>query len=894
MNGHNVTYSTHDEVVNIVRKSGTSLHLKIITPLIKTKSASTVIRERLTPVSTPDQMRRFADTPESPAKFSSTEMLASLEESPDRETTIQGRGRRLLDSPVLARIDRTGWDSSQDDLNSSDQYRNSSHSSRHIAPVQPSPSRSPVPGVRAYPILDSSQDQEMRSQPEAYTPQWEYNFPEEDMQARSATQPTFPPRDYPTIKETVDITDLSANSLPNDEEDDDSVFTRAIRERKEKGLTKIDPIQRVRAATMPEGEERPKLISSRRDTLSANKPPLSPTEKEKAEPLSFLERQLQQASKDRDQRMSLSRPRMKEVKKAESVSVSPAHNSLAEAVMRKIDSVVVNNGKDHSSSSEEDELSDRSPVRYSLQRKAQEQRKSSKESKGPPPVVKPKPLYKSKTVDYGFEGRSTGENPKTPTMEEDRDASFTWNVQLKKTPQNIRKGENSQEEPKEDADGGSPVNWKSVLKPTVTNGRASPLSEYSQPTGEVVSSTRQFRQARPSSPAELKQPVVAKVFEAEPTAATQSKIPFQVQRQHIGNLPQSSSEGISLYEGGSVTAMPKYYQSTSRESFDETYWEGGSEKMSDGSHRPSVEGKSAPEEMQLPPPIPMSEKRISASESIEELPPPPPPDAFVTLDGIDGGETSTDDIIPPPSFPGHISAFTTPPPLPNTSPPKVVPGSNLPPGVEFLVINGQSSVPHDIPSPIPSPLEQIEATESESLLEPSPRVVPPPAFGAISDDKRQVDSKQLNPRKDYPRGMNEDEDVSELEESDVPPPLPSEPPPPLDAVDQSERRKEFDTLLETLPSPRDIRTEVQTNRGVAQTSETQLESTKNVTDNVSSPVNISLSETTNGSSSAVPPRPPLPLTHSNSTEQENAASATNTTSTSIPLSRFVDIIDLHM
>ena len=626
MNGHNVTYSTHDEVVNIVRKSGTTLQLKIITPLIKIKSASTVIRERLTPVSTPDKMRRFADTPDSSAKFHSTEMLACLEENPGREATIEGRGdRRLTDSPVLARIDRTGWDSSQDDLDFPDQYRNFSHSSRHIAPMQPSPSRSPVVGVRVFPILDSSQDQEMRSQPEAYTPQWDYNLPGDTL-AKSATQPSFPPKDYPHIRETVEITNLSVNSLPSDEEDNDSVFTRAIRERKEKGLTKIDPIKRARAATMPEGEERPKFITSRRDTLSANKGPLSPTSPDKEEPLSFLERQLLQASKDRDKRMSLSRPRMKEVKETESVSASTAHSSLAKAVMRKIDSVLVDNGKEDGSSSEEYEFSDRSPIRYSLQRKAQGQRKSSKESKVPPPVVKPKPLYKSKTVDHDIESRSTDERPKTPTAEESQDAGSPWNVHLKKNPQNTRKLENSQEEPREDIDGGSPVNWKAMLKPakTVSNGRASPLSEYSQPTGEVVSSTRQFRQARPSSPAELKPPVVAKVFEVEPTSEKRSKIPFQVQRQHIGSLPQSSSEGISLCEGSSVTAVPKYYQSTSRESFDETYWEGGGEKMSkssDGNHQLSVEGKAVSEEMHLPPPIPMNEKRISASESIEEFPP---------------------------------------------------------------------------------------------------------------------------------------------------------------------------------------------------------------------------------------------------------------------------------
>ena len=203
---------------------------------------------------------------------------------------------------------------------------------------------------------------------------------------------------------------------------------------------------------------------------------------------------------------------------------------------------------------------------------------------------------------------------------------------------------------------------------------------------------------------------------------------------------------------------------------------------------------------------------------------------------------------------------------------------------------------HDIPSPIRSPTDQHEAAESESLSEPSPKVVPPPAFGAIPDDKQQMDSKQLNPREDSSRGPNEDEEVSELEESDIPPPLPSEPPPPLDMVDESKIKEGFDTHQETLPSPRDTRTEVRTNPAVAQTSEQPSESTKNVTDNVSPPVNISPSETTNESSSAVPPRPPPPLTHSNSTERENNAAATDNTSTSIPLSRFVVYImcSLHL
>ena len=809
-------------------------------------------------------------------------MLASLEENPDKETAVQGGNRRLTDSPVLERINRSGWDSSQDDLDSPDPHRKFTHSSHHIAPVQPSPSKSPV-GVRAFPILHSSQDQETQSQPEADSTEWDYNLPEYG-QAQSAALPAFPPKDYSRVRETVEITNLSVDSLASDEDDSDSVFTRAIRERKEKGLTKIGPIQRARAATMPEGEDRPKLFTSRRDTLSATKPPASPASPpEEEEPLSFLERQLLQAAQDRDKRMSLSRPRMKEIKrtKGEAVSTSVSHNSLAKAVMKKIDSVVADYGQEHSSS-DEFESPEPSPARYSLQRKAQ----SSTKSKGPPPTVKPKPLYKANTIGE-FESKLTEkseEPPKTPTMEENsHDAtSPPWSIQLKKTPTNTRKIQSPEEEARqEDTDGGSPVNWKAMLKPTktATNGRASPLSESS---GEI-SSTRQFRQARPSSPAELKPSGIAKVFEVEPTSEKQAQNQPQEKRQHIGSLPQSSSEGVSMYEGSSVTSVPKYYQSKSRESFDETYWEAGGETTtgnSDSIQKPGVEDKDLSEAMHLPPPMPLIEKRISTSESIEELPPPPP---FVSLEGIDGGETSTDDIIPPPSFPGQnsgLSTSPTPPPLPDTSPPKMMPGSNLPPKFEFPVVNGnhgQCFAPQDIASPIPSPLEQFE---SENSPEPSPHVVPPTAFGAVPEDGHQIDSRQLNLRDDSSGRPNEDEEVSELEESDIPPPLPSEPPPSLDVVEETERKEGSEMYQETLPPPRDTRTEVLTNATVEQTNG---KSSLSSTNNVSRLVNTSQAEATNQPNNAVPPRPPPPLTYSKPTE----TAPTGNASISKPLIRFV-------
>ena len=157
---------------------------------------------------------------------------------------------------------------------------------------------------------------------------------------------------------------------------------------------------------------------------------------------------------------------------------------------------------------------------------------------------------------------------------------------------------------------------------------------------------------------------------------------------------------------------------------------------------------------------------MSASNSLENL---PPPAAFVSIEGIDVGESNTDDIITPPL--NHSLGFfyeALPPPLPDTSPPKLLVGSTMSRSeVTYLVQEDNQATPtaevYDLPSPLHSPLNP----SNPEIVEPS---IPPPVFSRLETGaktkEREPKVKEVNP-------------VTE-EETDEPPPLPSEPPPPLE------------------------------------------------------------------------------------------------------------------
>ena len=735
MNGHNVTYSTHDEVVNIVRKSGTVLNLRVITPLIKPKSTSMQIREHLTPTTTPERQRK-SESPKPLLESTTLGSLSSLQEMNEKNERTDTRGEfSYTGSPILSRIERSGWDSSQGEDSPGQFEKYGNRSPRHIPSSQPLPQR---PGVRVVPITPPP----ARSR---------FNFldiPTNEKKSKSATLPMLPTRDYPMVSETVNLTDLSHSSIPSDEEEEDSEFAQAIKKRREtlERQSTVDAIRRRRVQTMPTPET-PKTLTLPSDEVDTPNPDILSAHAEREDDiLSPLELQLRQASKNRHKRASLNQLRMTEIQKLEQVSPF-SNNPIANAVMKKIDSVKIDERDGFGANDDDFSSPDNSPVRLGARQQLQQKLRA------PPPVIKPKPLRKAKTMDDVFENNK--QSP-PPTEVEPQVTSPPWNVQLNRTPKSNRKFKEDLEVEQDD-DG--TVNWKSILKPV---GAPEEMKSGSN------------RQTAPTE----KKPMVANVFESSTKAldskpkvgnvfqsSTKAKVSEEALPKQL--VPQDSTEGISLHDGDAVTDMPKYYKSTSHEAFNEKYWEAESENvvLPPNPIEDDVNQAVVTEEFsELPPPLPPSplyDNSLIVTDSLLNL---PPPAAFVTIEGADTGETSTDDIPPPllppegqPLLPpeGHpllppdilegqpLEVSSTsfeeepdiPPPLPDTSPPRLEATENLEllpdesvPGVETLpepqttAETSSAELTSNLVDNIPPPVDVITSKDQAPPRPPPPQI----------------------------------------------------------------------------------------------------------------------------------------------------------------------------
>lgn len=769
-----MTYSTHDEVVNIVKKSGLTLSLKVITPLVKPKSVSTTIQEQLTPNSTPERSRRSnsQSTLTTPMYTSGhSRSLEDIQESTSemKETTIEGGGTYYRGSPVIARINRSGWDSSQSQGDDSPMPTGKYAFSYHVPPVQPYPLSAPSK-VKSFPIPS----------PQKFDPavSKEKNTPLEEVHQKSATLPNLPQRDYPSISETTDVTDLGAMS-DDDSEGEESEFALALRKTKEKmDLSRQEGFGRPRAQTMPtttvEEENVATSTASVPDTDMADNP-LSPTEKT----LSAFESQIRQANHDRTTRLGLNQPRL--TKLGEERPSSPIFKiPLAHAMSQKIDSLHISAD---SGSSDEFESPKSSPSRGRLKMNFMDNKRvfNSVGSKTPPPLVKPKPFRRANT-DMDIKTPSL----KSPAGEDGLEVSSPpWNIKLKHTPKSEHKFKQEEKREPEVARGeDGNINWKSILKPTTKteHGRASPLlfeTKSVEPREEEALSDgkRQMRQAL-QSPAGDAKSGVAKVFEDEkPIVESQGEQAAQF-KPSIGEIPQNSTEGISLFDGtsGTQAALPKYYESTSRESFDEEFWVPAPESSATKSDQDNPMKLT---DDNLPPPLPPTEQ---GNFLVADL---PPPAAFI-IEGAEIGESNTDDIIlPPPMQEDDILAQPSPPPppLPDTSPPKIPPSLTA---FEFPAVvapshtameSGSNTTPSPVPSPVPSPLSPLSPISPSSKADPIPSPIPPPIFGTENPETKDEVAIREEAK---PKLPTEFQDIPDADIVDTPPPLPAEPPPPLD------------------------------------------------------------------------------------------------------------------
>ena len=728
VNGHNVTYSTHDEVVSIVRKSGGTLHMKVVTPTFKPRSVSQQIKQQMTPVSTPEASRKSSTTSkeESPKPVMKSSILGDLKDG-GRETVIGGRSSTLprsRGSPAPPRISRSGWDSSQEDISTSTGSLNKSK------------------GTRGHPILTSTTS----NPPSDHRPAESYQ-----MGSRSKSF-TLPPPDYPKAEKNSNLKDISEsdNSQSEAEEEDgeeESSFAKALRERKSELAKRSAEKLRVRAQTMPE-KNSPLLVRKMSEPREAEKSEPSPKEEEEPEAaLSPLQMELLKANKRRSERMELKQPRMTkskfELPPKEKPSVS--NNPLAKAISERINSIAIakvdNEGDDFDSSPGPSPVPSPTPI---VSSKEVSNSKPPK-AKLPPPTVRPKPSKKSKTEPEANERRS--ESPvNVSAVSEKRDGSespfkvrlrsrtdrersaspvnFSGNDDGRASPlpfkvnlrSNLETGKKT-EKKKEIDDDGVTVNWKSVLKPAGGSGRVSPVVH-----------------------------VVDNVAKQSPISGTIDSV-LTPDSGQAGSESQFTFEAIS-----SDFTLPPPLQANedNRISFidlepPEAFFVEGVESNADSGVAGDLTAFMSPtisEGSSIPPPIP--------STSPPEMVTDPSPSTFVFPDF--GGDVTFPDID-----------------IPEPKP-----------------ISPMGSV--DLPSPLPSPTSR-SGSGIDDILHSS---IPPPMFGDTSEfpDLAPPADAHFEVRKELKKsapaeGTSESKTSLDSDISDTPPPPPPSEPPPFMDINES-------------------------------------------------------------------------------------------------------------
>ncbi len=353
VNGYNVTHSTHDEVVVIVKGAGDSLRLKVITPIAKTKSISNHLMKQLTPVSTPESFRKDSILEESVVRKSSPLMTPK---EPPRKHSPVNRHRDFIDKEtiigetVIGRTNSpynmpTEWDSSQDD------HEDMSTPTPGI--LNPSPNfKTPLSGVRSY-----SRDELL---------------PPPNMGIHSHT---LPAKDYPRLE---DFSSQNSTDEYSDSGDDDSKLS-AFQLELQKGKQKIDrrisssltPIDRGRANTLP-------VKGSAKNTT--------------VDPSVAMTQQILNASKARKQRADSNQVRM-----------SPHHSPKNSPKDPWVKALNLKAEADETDSGSEVEPS--SPFKAYLR----------PVKKPPPPVVKPKPKKELSTP--SSLGGTTNWRPASPLLQ---------------------------------------------------------------------------------------------------------------------------------------------------------------------------------------------------------------------------------------------------------------------------------------------------------------------------------------------------------------------------------------------------------------------------------------------------------------------------------------------
>ena len=462
--------------------------MRIITPLVRPKSHSEQIRSQITPIATPEQLSRQASIPED---GHNTPTPHSHYASQDPETLIGN------ESPAVARITRSGWDSSQSqgEESPSSAFASTGFSYYHVpasstVAAPPSPisyvqhNYSPAAQVKAYPIPSSHNaagklNLSYSSSPQSLAQQYPA------VAGVSQTLPVLPKPDYPKLSDYKHDSDMSSE----EEEADSSDFARELRKSKEKMAGRQSQIgtSRQRALTNPDNTRNGNPLS--RNTSKS--PPLSPTEEDST--MSPLAAQILKANRDRKERMSLNQPRMTGDSTSQQATVG-SNNPLAKAMSEQIDKMQPPEEVVDSRTSWDDSPHG-SPHRIRLQSLPRKMpdvayHPSPRWSKDPPPTVKPKPSKKTAAFVVP-DSPLSAIKAEPPTIkeeteeEEERVVTPPWKVQLRSTPVSERKSPNHKP-PEDDS-----LSLKVKPKPSPAVAKKPTRPSTKQASQQAVSTTQE-------------------------------------------------------------------------------------------------------------------------------------------------------------------------------------------------------------------------------------------------------------------------------------------------------------------------------------------------------------------------------------------------------------------
>lgn len=476
INYHNVTYYTHDDVVGIIRQAGKTLHMKVITPSLDSTLRTSVQLQKQVEIMSSSNSLNHQSSNESEVRrgisfkgtFSSSSSFDPSPGSiPHRETVIddvslstqqqQRQPSRGGESPNLERLNQSGWDSSQDEGNNAPGTPGRMQKFSYLHPPTSSAlSSSSSPLTRQY---SPTKKQKAFVPPPTYqgSSSTSLSSMSESSQAAPENISTFMANKYTTLPPAQKPIPASLHTSSSDDNEEDeeeeergeSAFTKALKLGKEK-LTN-SPAIRKRSSTMPSS------MRNRAPQFGVHSHDKSPAES----PHTVAE-------------------------KPHPFATSTFKQPLAAALMRKIDSVRIDNDENDNWSDEDDSFTKTPPARS---------RSHTSEKAPPPPATKPKPKPLMKRAHTTVDPRHLDDpqNDAAPISPLKQQPLRGKSVDIQAEKEGKEKSVREDDEDDEEGGGSGRMNWKSVLKPVkrTGSGRASPAPEARSPFSSASSSNHQ-------------------------------------------------------------------------------------------------------------------------------------------------------------------------------------------------------------------------------------------------------------------------------------------------------------------------------------------------------------------------------------------------------------------